>query len=217
MRQNLFHFSSMAMLLLGLLLAIPGALSQMRNGAGMAGQNGNMNQPGNTNQPGMTPNGSQRNGAMDAQNNPETGFVANMRRNSKVETDLSKLALKNSSNDGVKNLAQQVISENRRNEMALTSATSNANASSMPLELPVPNQTRQAEKKMKKLTGTQFDGMYLAQMNGYVKSDRKIIGESSSVANSPDIGSLTMQMRNTADERLKQIAQVAQSENMKIE
>src|SRR5665213_1605140 len=119
MRRNIFNFYGIATLSLGLLLATPGALSQMRSG--MAAQNGNANPNGNMNQPGMSP-GMQPNGPMAMQTNADVSFFANARRNSKVETDLSKLALKNSSNDDIKKFAQQVISENRRNEMALTSA-----------------------------------------------------------------------------------------------
>ena len=217
MRRNIFNFYGMA-LSLELLLATPGILSQMRSGGGMAGQNGNMNQPGNPNQqPGMSP-GMQPNGQMAMQNDAKVSFFANARRNSKVETDLSKLALKNGSNDDVKKFAQQVISENRRNEMALTSAPgSNANTSGVPPTAPVPSQTHQAEKEMKKLTGTQFDAMYLSQMKGYVDNDQKIVSDASSMQNSADMGSLTMQLRNTADQRAKQIAQVAQSENIKIQ
>jgi uncharacterized protein (DUF305 family) len=216
MRRSIFNFYGMATLSLGLLLlATPGVLSQMRSG--MAGQNGNTNQNGNMNQPGMSPN-MQPNGPMAMQNNAEVSCFANMRRNSKVETDLSKLALKNSSNDDIKKLAQQVISENRQNEMALTSTpASNANAYGLPPTAPVPSQTHQAEKEMKKLTGTQFDAMYLSQMKGYVENDQKLVSDASSTSNSADIGSLTMRLRNTTDQRAKQIAQIAQSENIKIQ
>lgn len=219
MRWNVFSFASAAMLSCGLFLATPGALAQMRGGSSMGGQ-----QPGGMGQqqPGTSPNGMQpnelgRQGMQGSQNMAELNFIANVQRNSKVETDLSKMALKNSSNDDVKKMAQQVIQENRRNEMALTSAASRANPSGMLSSAPVPSQTRQAEKQMKKLTGTQFDQMYLSQMDGYVKDDQKIVSDASANMSSADMESLTMQLRNTADERMKQITQVAQSENFKIQ
>ncbi len=199
------------MLSMWLLLTTAGALCQMRSGSSMGGP-----PQGGMNQPGMRPNDMQPNGSMAMQNNPETQFVATMRRNSKAESDLSKLALKNSTNENVKKLAQQVISENRRDEMALNNATSRANSSGMPIELPVPDQTRQAEKKMKKLTGTPFDAMYLSEMDGYVRDDQKVLGEASSMPNSADLGSVAMQLRNTTDARSQQITQVAQSENIKF-
>lgn len=211
MKPNILSFSGAAMLALVLLLATPAVWGQMHGGSGMAGQSGSMNQNGNMNHPGM-----EQNGAMGMQNNAQASFVADMRRNSKVETDLSKLALKNSSNDDVKKLAKQVIAENRRDETTLMGAVSNSSNSGMQFGEPVPSQTRNAEKQMKKLTGVQFDAMYLAQMSGYVANDQKLISEASSEPSSADMGSLTMQMRNTADQRATQIAQVEQSENIKI-
>ena len=217
MRRNLLSWLSAGALTLGLLaslLVTPGAWAQMQGGATMGGQ-----QPGAMGQQGASPNGMQPNGNMGMQN-PQSGaqasFIANVKRNSKVETDLSKMALKNSSNDGVKQFAQQVIQENRKNEMALTTAD-NANASGMPFMASVPDQTRKAEKQMKKMTGTPFDQMYLVQMDGYVKNDQKLVGDASENMNSADMGALTMQMRNTADARTKQIAELAQSENFKIQ
>ena len=202
MVQRFFSYLSMAVLGCGLLLASPGAWAQR-------GQ-----QPGGLNQPGTQPNGT-----LGAQNGAESNFVATMRRNSEVETDLSKMAIKNSSNDDVKKLATQVIQENRRDEMALTGASENANPSGQTptFAAPVPSQTRKAEKQMKKLTGTQFDQMYLSQMNGYVKNDQKMVSDASSSVNSADMQSLVMQLRNTADQRSQEIAQVAQSENFKIQ
>ena len=215
MKWNRFEFAGAAMLSLGVLLAAPGGLAQMHGGSSM-GSSGGMNQsqngmgqPGNgTKQAGM---GTQQNSAGQAQ------FVANMRRNITVEDDLSKMALKNSSNDDVKKLAHQVLSENRSNEMEMTSATMSAGPSAPTFGPSVPKQTRQAEKKMKKMSGTQFDMLYLEQMDGYVKNDQQVAEEASQNDSSGDMGSLTMKLRNTADQRAKQLAQVAQSENFKIQ
>lgn len=213
MRRTISGFSSAMLLASGILLAAsPTIAAQMRQNPSMGG-NGNMNQT----QPGMRPNNMPMNGSTTMQNNAQADFVATVRRNAKVETDLSKMALKNSSNDDVKKFASQVISENRRNETALTGATANANPSEMSFAAPVPSQTRDAEKQMKKLTGTQFDEMYLSQMDGYVKNDQKTISTAADLTGSPDMGSITMQLRNTADQRAKQIVQVAQSENFKVQ
>ncbi len=218
MRRNILSLLSAAALTFGL-LAAPNAWAQMRGGSTMGGQ-----QPGGMNQQGTQPNGTQPNGMQpngnmgmqNPQNSAQAAFVANVKRNSKVETDLSKMALKNSSNDGVKQFAQQVIQENRKNEMTLTTAD-NTNSSGMPFMADVPDQTRKAEKQMKKTTGTPFDQMYLAQMDGYVKNDQKLVTDASANMNSADMGALTMQMRNMADARTKQIGQLAQSENFKIQ
>jgi predicted outer membrane protein len=214
MKRIIWKISGPAVLSGGLLFAgTQATLAQMQNGA-MAGQNQNMNQQQQQQQPGMLPNGMQPN----QQNSAEANFVATMRRNSKVETDLSKMAMKNSSNDQVKQLAKDVIAQNRKSDMALTSATSSTGQlGGMSFPAPVPSQTHQAEKQMKKLTGTDFDKMYLSQMDGYVKNDQQTISAASGSLNSGDMGSLTMQLQNTADARAKQIAQVAQSENFKVQ
>ncbi len=211
MKSNIARISC-AIVAAGLLATTPAILSQMRGG-------GTMGPPPQQSQPGMQPNNMQQpNGPMAMQNNPEAMFIGHIRRNSKVETDLSKLAVKNSSNDGVKTFASQVISENRKNEMEMTSTTaSNPNLSNMSLAADTPSQTRKAEKQMKKLSGTPFDAMYISQMEGYIKDDQKTIGDASDTMNSSDMGSMLMQMRNTTDNRSKQLAQLAQSENIKIQ
>ena len=208
MVQRFFSFLSMAVLGCGLLLASPGAWAQLRGGYGGGSA------PGGLNPPGTGPNG-----LAGTQNTAEATFVATMRRNSEVETNFSKLALKNSSNDDVKNLAKQVIQEDRRDEMALSSVSEDANPSGTTptFTAPVPSQTRKAEKQMKKLTGTQFDEMYLSQLNGYVKNDQKMLSDASASVDSVNMQSLVIQLRNTADQRSQEIAHVAQSENFTIQ
>jgi|GEM_PF-4660735 len=212
MKWNRFEFAGASILSLGLLLAVPGALAQMHGGPPMGPPGGmNQNQPGNNN-PNQPGNGMQQNNGAQAQ------FVANMRRNIKVEDDLSRLALKNSSNDDVKKLANQVIKENRSNDMQLSAAIMDSGPSVPMFGASVPKQTRKAEKQMKKMTGKQFDLLYLEQLDSYVRNDQKVATEAAENGTSNDrMGSLTMQLRNTADQRLKQIGQVTQSENSKIQ
>jgi len=204
--------SSCAAILVSAFLFAPAAQAQVPGAPPAGGQNGNMNQPG------MSPNNMQPTPGMRQQNNAqssqEQAFLATMRRNAEAETELSKLALKQSGNDNVKKFAQQVISDNRKAEGQLDMSASNAGVSFAP---PIPEETRKAEKQMKKQTGTQFDGMYLAQMDAYVKNDQKTVGDSSLTNSSQDLQSLTMRLRTQADERAQQIAQLAQSENIKIQ
>ena len=100
--------------------------------------------------------------------------------------------------------------------MALTSEMNRADSSAMPFAATVSSQTRKAEKQMKKLTGKQFDEMYLSHMDAYVKNDKKIATDASEEDNSGDVASLAMQLRSTAEARVKQIAQVAESEGFKL-
>ncbi|MHB8302584.1 MAG: DUF4142 domain-containing protein [Acidobacteriaceae bacterium] len=213
------------LLLVGCLLAVSASALQaqqmggMGNGSMGAGPQGQMagQQPGG-NMPGMAANSPNGPNGMMGQNslqaNLEGNFLGTMRRNNKAETDLSKLALKNSSNDNVKKMAQQVIAENRKTDMALSTSATTGHLS---LDTNLPSQTRKAMKEMKKLTGTDFDKMYLSQMNGYVKNDRKTTQDAQSALNSSDLSALTMQLRTAADSRAQQLTQVAQSENFKLQ
>lgn len=198
----------------GLCLAGASPLQAQRMGGAMGGgAPGQMgNQPG-ANNPGMGMNGAPgRPNSM--QSAAELNFIGTMRRNNKAETELSKLAVKNSGNDNVKKMAQQVIAQNHRMGSSLNGAAASANMS-MPEE--IPSDTKKALKDMKKLTGTPFDKMYLSQMDGYVKNDQKTATDASGSVNSPDLKAMAMQLRNMADSRAQQLAQVAQSENFKME
>ena len=191
----------------GLFLAVPGAWAQMHGG-----QSAGPRPAGVSGLPGLQSTASGQNGL-------ESSFVATMRRNSEEETDLSKMALKNSGDDGVKKFASQVIRENRKDEMALVGASRNTDPSDTTptFVASVPSQTRNAEKQMKKLSGAQFDEMYLSQLNAYVNSDQQMLGKYSTDLSSPGLQSAAMRLRNTADQRKQQIAQVAQSENFTIQ
>lgn len=191
--------------------------AQMAGGAGMAGSP--QGQMGGQPQPGMN-NPRLGNGAnaMGQQNNPqavaERNFLGTMRRNNKVETELSKLALKKSTNDNVKKFAQQVITENHRTGNSLSGAASSANIMT-PDE--VPSETKKIMKQMKGQTGTQFDASYISQMDGYVKSDQKATTENSGSTMPADMQAMSMQLRRTADNRAQQLSQIAQSENFKLQ
>lgn len=193
------------------MLALAGASAhaQMRPGMGQA-QQPNMQQQN----PNMQPNNMMANQQMNQQDREQMDFVANIRRNSKVETDLSKMALKNSSSDPVKQFAYKVIAVNRKNDSLLEGA--NPQMSSMMFPAPVPAETRKAEKQMKKTTGSDFDKLYIGQMDGYIKNDQKLTTDAASAINSGNLAAVTMQLRNTADERMKELTQVAQSENLKL-
>lgn len=217
MKQNRIGFSG-ALILSGALFIVSACpLHGQRMGGGMGGspqgQMGGQPQPGASN-PGMGngPNGmGQQNGLQSA---AERNFLSTMRRNNKAETELSKLAIKNSSNDDVKKMAQQVITDNHRMGSSLNNAASSAN---IPMGEDVPSQTKTAMKQMKKLNGTEFDKMYLSQMDGYVKNDQKTTTDASTSVNSPDVKAMSMQLRRLADNRAQQLTQVAQSENFKIQ
>src|ERR1039458_2237319 len=110
--RNHFDFLKASLLAPGLLLLTmtPTVQGQMHGSAPMGGaSNSNMNN-NNLSPDGMQPNGSTA--PLNSEQMMERNAFGNLRRNFDVETELSKMAVKNSSNDDVKKFAQQVITEN---------------------------------------------------------------------------------------------------------
>lgn len=218
MKQIKMNVPAVLMLAGVLWLTSVASMRAQRMGGAMGGSPqgpvGGQTQPG-MNNPGVGngPNG------MGQQNNlqatAERDFLGTLQRNNKAETELSKLAVKNSSNDGIKKFAQQVITENHRTGTSLTSAAGSNNLGDLSTNLP--GDTKKALKEMKKQTGTQFDGTYLSQMDGYIKNDQKTTANASALQSSPDLQATAAQLRNLADSRAQQLAQVAQSENFKLQ
>ena len=101
--RNHLNFLKASLLAPGLLLLTltPAVLAQMHGAAPMGGTPNSMNNNSNNN---MAPDGMQPTGPMGAQNSDqmmERNTFGNLRRNFDVENRLSKMALKNSSNEDV--------------------------------------------------------------------------------------------------------------------
>ena len=209
MKQNRLNFFRIVVLTAGLLLltASPAARAQMAQ----PGQSGSMNQNGQPN--GMQPMPGQM-GQQNPQQMEENNVLDNLRRNMYVETQLSKLAEKQSSNADVKKFAGQVVSDNRGLEDEVAMSMANNDTFFSP---DVPSQTRKAEKQMKKLTGTQFDQMYLAQMDGYLKDDQTVGRRAVGMTDSSKANEVGMREQTLADQRQKQLTQLAAEENFRIE
>ena len=208
---NYFNFLKASLLAPGLLLLTmtPAALAQMHGGAPMGGSSpSNMNN--NPNMPPGAPLGSQNSDQMVEQN-----MFGNLRRNFDVENDLSKMALKNSSNDDVKKFAHQVISDNHGLSNDLIVPNPNGDMLMQP-EM-VPDQTRKAEKQMKKMTGKPFDQMYLVQMDAYVKNDQEVAQKAEAASNVSKVSEVGTRVRSLSDDRGKQIATLTQESGFKIE
>ena len=217
MWRNNFSFLRAGRLATGLLLLTmtPTALAQMHGGAPMGAPppNSNMNNPNGN----MAPDGMQPPGTIGAQNNDqmiEQNTFGNLRRDFDVEDDLSKMALKNSSNDDVKKFAHQVISENHGLSSDLT--IPNLNGDMMQPET-VPSQTKKAKKQMKKMTGKPFDQMYLVQMDAYVKNDQEVARKAQSATNVPKLSEVTNRVQSLSDDREKQIGTLTQETGFKIQ
>ena len=211
-----FNFVKASLLAPGMLLLTltPAALAQMHGGAPMGGStNSNMN----NNNPNMPADGMQPTGPMGPQSADqmaEQNMFGNLRRNFDVENNLSKMAMKNSSNDDVKKFAQQVISENHglSNDLVIP----NPNGETMQPEM-VPNQTKQAEKQMKKMTGKPFDQMYLVQMDAYIKNDQDVANKAQSATNVAKVSEVGLRVRSLSDDREKQIGTLTQETGFKIQ
>src|SRR6185437_10327440 len=213
MRRNNFSFLSAASLVAGVLLLAwaPVAVGQMHPPTSMGSANNNNN---NNN---MAPDGMQPTGPRAPEDNEqmmERNTFGNLRRNFDVEDDLSKMALKNSSNEDVKKFAQQVISENHSmsNELILP----NPNGEMMDPEM-VPDQTKKAKKQMKKMTGKPFDQMYLVQMDAYVKNDQQVAHSAQTMLSVPKVSEVGTRVQSVSEEREKQIATLTQETGFKIQ
>jgi putative membrane protein len=144
----------------------------------------------------------------------ENQAFGTIRRNIEVETKLSKMALKKSGNDDVKKFAEQVIADNHKLEGKVSVP---ASSDTLPAAPEVPKQTQQAEKQMKKLSGQQFDQLYLVQMDAYIQNDQQIAGKASQMTSVPPVSQVGTEMQPVAEQHQKQIAQLTQEEHMKIQ
>ncbi|MFZ0516353.1 MAG: DUF4142 domain-containing protein [Acidobacteriaceae bacterium] len=213
---NHFNFLKASFLAAGLLLLTmtPAGLAQMHGGAPMGGASPNNMNNNNPNMPpdGMQPGGTM--GALSADQIAEQNMFGNLRRNFDVENDLSKMALKNSSNDDVKKFAHQVISENKSmsNDLVLPNPTGE-----MMQPETVPDQTRKAEKQMKKMTGKPFDQMYLVQMDAYVKNDQEVAQKAEAASKMSKVSEVGTRVRSQSDDREKQIGTLTQETGFKIQ
>ena len=217
MRRDSFTLLRVGRLATGLLLLAmtPAALAQTHGGAPMGGAspNSNMNNPNGN----MAPDGMQPTGPIGPLSNEqmvERNTFGNLRRNFDVENKLSKMALKNSSNEDVKKFAQQVITENHglSNDLILPNPTGEMMEPEM-----VPGETKKAEKQMKKMTGKPFDQLYLVQMDAYIKNDREVAQKAQSAINVPKVSELAERVQSVSEEREKQIGTLTQETGFKIQ
>ena len=194
----------------------PAAFSQMRPSAPMGGTtpNSNMNNPnGNMPPDGMQPGAP--GGALSNDQIAEQNMFGNLRRNFDVENDLSKMAMKNSSNDDVKKFAHQVITENHSLSNELIMPNPNGEMGMQP-DL-VPSETKKAEKQMKKMTGKPFDQMYLVQMDAYIKNDQEVAQKAKAATNMGKVSEVGMKVQSQSEDREKQIATLTQETGFKIQ
>lgn len=212
------NFVDASLLASGLLLLAltPGALAQMHGGAPMGGSspNNNMNNPnGNMAPDGMQPGAP--GGALSNDQIAEQNMFGNLRRNIDVENNLSKMAVKNSSNEDVKKFAQQVISENHSlsNELVMPNPNGEMGLQSES----VPSETKKAEKQMKKMTGKPFDQMYLVQMDAYIKNDLEVAQKSKAATNMAKVSEVGIKVQSQSEDRQKQIATLTQETGFKIQ
>ena len=224
--KNHLNFMRVSLLATGLLLlpVTPAVLAQMAPpGGAPSGGMSNGAQPNGSQPNGMQPNGMQPNGMQpmgpNSENNQqlavENQTFANIRRNIEIETKLSKMALKKSSNADVKNFAHQVIADNHKLEGKVSLPVSSAAA--MPMAPEVPKQTKQAEKQMKKLSGPQFDQLYLVQMDAYIKNDQQVASQAAQQSSVPAVSKVGTEMQPLTQQHQKQMAQLTQEEHMRIQ
>jgi predicted outer membrane protein len=202
----------LAVLTGGLALAPLMAAAQMGQRPGMSGM-GNNQQTATTSAPGQQP------GAMPGQMGTmqsmmEQGLLHDVAQNSQIETAMSQMALKNSSNPEVRKLAQQVLLDHQKLASDLS-----ASAASRNLSLPsgITRDARKELKKMETLKGSAFDQAYLQQIKHYEGEMQGRLGKGLNMADSPDLRELSSEVQNMAQTHLKQTSGVAQAENLLLQ
>jgi predicted outer membrane protein len=215
MKQSVSSFSIAALLSAGLFLATPPMFAQRRDGSPLAGQNGITNPSGMS--PNMTPDG-----PMAPENNK--AFILqhvsdSIRQNMAMEIELSQLALKRSRNVAIKKFARRVIAENRvldsqARQFAPDKSGAFPNATMAGTRQAV--NASAAEKKMKNLTGPQFDRIYLVQMNGFAENDRQIGHSAYAMMQFPAISPVGRKMWDMANDRVNRIAALARTLRVKL-
>ncbi|HVC89145.1 MAG TPA: DUF4142 domain-containing protein [Acidobacteriaceae bacterium] len=148
-----------------------------------------------------------------AQKGDTQEVLAHLYRNTNVETNLSKMAMKNSTNADVKKFAHQVMSDDRNAGGELMEYAMKYN---LRLIAEAPASTVEAEKQMKKLTGEAFDKMYLVQMDAFVKDDQKTAAQASAISDS-EVSAIGTKIQNLASDRAKQITALTTGEGFQIQ
>lgn len=152
--------------------------------------------------------------AMLAQSAKVEDIYAQITRNSNIETQFSKMALKSSDNADVKKFAKKVISDNRG--MA-GQVFSYAVAEGFTLTTDMPSSAMEAEKQMQQLTGVPFDKVYLVQMDAFVKDDKVVAAKASAMTKEPGVGEIGDELQALAAHRTKDISKLTDGEGFKIQ
>ena len=151
--------------------------------------------------------------AMLAQKGDTQEVLAHLYRNTNAETGLSKMAMKNSQNADVKKFAHQAMSDDRNLGGKLMAYAVKYN---LRLIATAPASTVAAEKQMKNLTGTDFDKMYLVQMDAFVKDDQKTAAQASAMSD-PEVSAIGTKMQNLSSDQAKQITALTTEEGYQIQ
>ncbi len=216
MKRRISRFSIAAVLGAGLLLLTPSVRGLVNAGAHLASQNGAPNLSGMS--PNMAPDSPmapENNMAFTQQHTSDT-----IRENMAIETELSQLALKRSSNASIKKFARRVIAENRVIDSEAKQFGPDKSAS---FPNPMFEGTRQAvnvhaaKKKMRVVTGPQFDRLYILQMGSYAENDQQVGHSAYAMMQFPGISPVGRKMWDMANTRAKQIAALARQLHIKLE
>jgi predicted outer membrane protein len=141
----------------------------------------------------------------------ERDFFSNILRDGKAETELSKLAIQQSSDGQLKTFARQMISDNLRISQELYSGSL---GNICPVISQTPARVRDIVTTMKTLSGIQFDGTYLSQLEAYIEHDQEMIKGAPDFSNFSAMETTVSQMRLLAEHRTLQIGRLAEDDNI---
>lgn len=205
LKQGLSTYPTTFLLLGALLLGCAPMIS-----AQIGRTNGAGNLPDDLGRSGIQ-SGSSQTAQSSSQKHIERDFFSNILRDSNAETMLSEIAIQQSSDDQLKKFAHQIISDNQRISQELYSGSL---GNICPVISQTPARVHDIAKKMNHLSGIQFDGTYLSQLEAYIEHDQAMIKGAPNFSNFLDMETTVSQMRLLADYRIDQIGKLADNDNI---
>lgn len=152
-------------------------------------------------------------GIMDMDSMVRDGFLRDVSSRAQMEMETSQLALTKSSNDGIKQLAQQVVQDYHQFGADLV-AVAKVHNTALPTSLP--GRFKKSEKKLQALGGSAFDQEYLSQLKRDVNSDQKQAKQSEHAMDDAALQKFAVGVQTSAENRLHQIEDVAKSANLNL-
>lgn len=206
--QKGIHFTGLALCLIA-----GQVLAQMGGNMGMQPPSSTGLGPDNS----MSQSGEQTMGMSGQQNGlnrlAEQEFLQYLSKNSQAAMEISQTALKNSSNKSIQDLAQSVIKGHQKMAVDIADIASQRKVS---LSNSISGHARKDEKKLQALTGSQFDRVYLKQLDHLVKNEENSASNALTSTDAADLRPLAMGAQSQAKNDARKITEISKAENISL-